>query len=793
MRSKRWIAVVVLNASVFLTVAVQTAHAQVRDYRGGRFEAEYTSPPAVGPGERLSKPPTPGAYVAFSLKVAQERVAKHGLDTDYRTTFPETFNLGGITRVQGVLLDRQAGDVVLVGVYDPKRQPLTLDDFTVALRSRFKFGEWPLVSIDPVESGPPSQTVRFEGGIQQTQFGADLLAADYLLKLIAFGIEVPAGVELQSEWESLRQRSWSSRHTSFAVNSRFWFYPILPRVLVRDDVVSIGDLQVGVFSEVLSAVYDGRPVKDVADAGGETTAQFAKQVTKGLDKLTSQYVCLSRLQGLQELTALVRSLEELRVEEYLSFWLRDYQVRPVRTPKRLEVVRRLGPHTSAAGMAYQLEGGVQLMALALRLKSGDVTALKQAVLRTRPSLGSQSWSFVVGNWVIPVEQDALTASDAGMLFAEFQYFLELGRLPEASICLDKIQKLAPEYADEVNIGRLQLRVVHAFQQMLGGISNWLRRTITTGSFSPIKVEDRQIRLQEIADAARKLTAQRRKPAVAYMMLGLLDLPLHNYDKAIENFNKTVEIDSEMAAVYMLRGLCKLADDKRREGLDDLARALQHDLPKELQRECQETIERARRNETGDRWATYRRPNEGFQFMYPADWDVIHLSDPRVLDFLRMAGLTQDAAEMTARMVRQAGNGVFVVNPYDLSSVAIEIRDVGQSVSKEQIKTFWRALLADERAIERKNSVLYENFRIRDTNLSDLGREVRIDFSYNFNMKLLDQLLMAAGRRAMIFETDAPSRTARVEYTCALRNFEARQRAYIDKIIDSLDLWIPRKN
>ena len=54
----------------------------------------------------------------------------------------------------------------------------------VALRARFIHGKWPLVSIDPTEETKKTdmQIVRFEGGIEETQFGQDLFDADYRLK-----------------------------------------------------------------------------------------------------------------------------------------------------------------------------------------------------------------------------------------------------------------------------------------------------------------------------------------------------------------------------------------------------------------------------------------------------------------------------------------------------------------------------------------------------------------------------------------------------------------------------------
>lgn len=57
--------------------------------------------------------------------------------------------LGGINKVQGFVYDQKNGDLILVGDHEEGRAPLTLEDLVVALRERFRYNQWPLVSIDP--------------------------------------------------------------------------------------------------------------------------------------------------------------------------------------------------------------------------------------------------------------------------------------------------------------------------------------------------------------------------------------------------------------------------------------------------------------------------------------------------------------------------------------------------------------------------------------------------------------------------------------------------------------------
>jgi len=141
-------------------------------------------------------------YVAFSLKVAQEHI-EAGDGSDWRKKQPEVFYLGGITKICGLVYDRKSNDLILVGQQDPKRPILTLDDFVVALRSRFLYNEWPVVSIDPTPETKKTkmQRVRYEGGVENTAFGLDMFDADLRLKKIALGLLESGVIGVKSAFE----------------------------------------------------------------------------------------------------------------------------------------------------------------------------------------------------------------------------------------------------------------------------------------------------------------------------------------------------------------------------------------------------------------------------------------------------------------------------------------------------------------------------------------------------------------------------------------------------------------
>src|SRR5437879_6404377 len=82
------------------------------------------------------------SLVAYSLNAAERMVKSGGRD-------PEIANLAKITRLMGLMYDRQRRDVVVIGRAEEGRPTLSLSDFVVALRAVILLEQWPLVSIDP--------------------------------------------------------------------------------------------------------------------------------------------------------------------------------------------------------------------------------------------------------------------------------------------------------------------------------------------------------------------------------------------------------------------------------------------------------------------------------------------------------------------------------------------------------------------------------------------------------------------------------------------------------------------
>jgi hypothetical protein len=103
-----------------------------------------------------------------------------------------------------------------------------------------------------------------------------MFEADYRLKEMGMGLQ-PAGIEgMRTYWDrSVEEIDGGMGTGERNINSRFWFYPINPHVVVREGVCVVRGLKVGVFTEVMGAKIDGRPVEDLKVFKDQTGDAFA--------------------------------------------------------------------------------------------------------------------------------------------------------------------------------------------------------------------------------------------------------------------------------------------------------------------------------------------------------------------------------------------------------------------------------------------------------------------------------------------------------------------------------------
>jgi len=328
------------------------------------------------------------------------------------------------------------------------------------------------------------------------------------------------------------------------VNSRFWFYPVLPSVSVRQDVVAMKGLQVGVFTEVLSAEINGTKIEDLTNYKDEANDWFAQAISSRFEELGHVHPSFSRVQGLDELVAMSKDIEQMENPPGFEWWFERYQVKKVVTPRELKVLRRKENYSVPYSGGYlkgsnEVFGGVRLMAIALRLQSGDVTALK-----------------VVGEWLIPTSRELLTMEDITPLFTQARFLQDHGRYAAAITLYGKIQDLKPDwdmmhnnrgvaYQDD---GQYDKAIVD-YDQAIAINPRYAMAYSNRGAVYAHKGQyDRAI-----ADYDHAIAINPRY-AMAYSNRGLTYNNKGQYDKAIADYDQAIAINPMLAEAYSNRGV-----------------------------------------------------------------------------------------------------------------------------------------------------------------------------------------------------------------------------------------------
>ena len=497
-------------------------------------------------------------FVAFSLTVAQGFISSAA--TDWRVTRPDVLNLSGITKVLGVVHLEDQDDLLLIGLRKSEGPNASLDDFATAMRARFVHSQWPSVSIDPAPEGgdPEVQSVRFDGRIENTQFAQDLFEADYLLKQLSLGFYPTNLYGIDDWWTVAVAEARASSNVHRRIHSRYWLYPVSSSVTVRAGVASLGEVRVGVFTEILSAEIEGQAVLDTRLLG-ERHARFAEQMTANYESLSRAFPSFARVKLLTEFVALTRALEEMENLPDLRFWLHDYRVPIVATPQETRVLRHGDildwPESDFSAFAQralrdygkpchylELSGGVVLAALAARLRAGDVTAMRDAALCTRPHQRSLSWTFVATDWVIPTTERQLDLDALESLFLHAMFLQDQNRHDEATSCYDAIIRENGDWPE-------------AYMHRGNSHAKQARYRLALADF----------------DAAIRLDP---KLAVAYYNRGTVQLSEERYDEAIADFDTAISLNHDLLQAFHNRGI---AYGKGRQAygraIDDLEQAL----------------------------------------------------------------------------------------------------------------------------------------------------------------------------------------------------------------------------
>jgi hypothetical protein len=310
-------------------------------------------------------------------------------------------HIGRMAEVLGVVFDPEYDDLIIIGSVTPGVLGPSLDDLVVALRARLQHREWPLVSIDktPDTKDTGMQVVRLEGGIDHTRFARDLLDVDVVLKKLALGNMSAEIWGVHSYFDGAVERARAEKKVR-DMGTRFWFYPLECSVVVREGVGIIRRLEIGVRKDVYLARIEGETESETAELTNSVADLFASSVNNAYEDLAVAHHEIARLKILLNLVALAHSVELLDTKPNLDYWLSEYSVPRVETPSEYPLLKREAP-VQDVGM-LTVDGGIQLQALQERLEEdGDITALRDAVLMSRPENHPLVWRLPFDDWEIP--------------------------------------------------------------------------------------------------------------------------------------------------------------------------------------------------------------------------------------------------------------------------------------------------------------------------------------------------------------------------------------------------------
>ena len=281
------------------------------------------------------------------------------------------------------------------------------------------------------------QVIRFEGGVENTRFGQDLLNSDIVLK--GYSLDLIEGIqgidsylkfcgdatkkEMQEKGHSGDRMFWLAEGDSKRVvedyrgkavsesktlHSRFWFSVMDEEsyVVEMDDVYVIEELRLCVRAETLLRSGNDRSGGKISEARDEAAEEFASQFTKHYDSACAKHPSLKRSKVLFDLVCLSEGMAHLGTDRpTLEHLIGQHRVEKAETQERYPLVQRLGVFsaTDDSSMLVRLCGGIQLEAIIVALEDGDVSALKHAVLRSRPNARSLFWELPLDEWEMPNE------------------------------------------------------------------------------------------------------------------------------------------------------------------------------------------------------------------------------------------------------------------------------------------------------------------------------------------------------------------------------------------------------
>ncbi len=459
-------------------------------------------------------------------------------------------DLRPVTTIVGMVYDGKAGDVLLIGRAESGMPPVQVSTVTAILRSVWRDGLTPFVSLDPdAASDKPRLTPRVGGvspGLEDSPLIAAMLEADYRIKSVMYGDTVVTGVK------PVTTALAESQNIYGAGAARFWF---TPRPIGPGDIAVVRSSRGALFT------FDSEPLlltestsRGAAAGNEDDDAPLEKILNLLAAQITMRYSDLEQsrpelaLKPLRQIFELAVAAAILRKEpppSSCAALLRSIAGLPVAS------VSTRGPYEPIQKTI--LIGGVDQGAKVWGGANAAVD-LREAKFRTERSMGAtlsriqnmpwKGWTGKLSGAFDPVIANAETFDRAQLAvphLAEATRLLKNNRYPDAIAELDRAIELVP---DSVN------------GHLLRSAAYFLSRKI------PPMYAD--------ADRAVKLAP---KDARAHYWRGLALNELKRDKEALIEAETAVRIEPKSVEFMLLRAACKREVRPYAESIKDFDAAI----------------------------------------------------------------------------------------------------------------------------------------------------------------------------------------------------------------------------
>ena len=207
-------------------------------------------------------------------------------------------DLRPITTITGLVYDGEAGDVLLMGRAESGMAPVPLSTVITLLRSAWRDGLTPYVSLDPDPATKQPRLVPRVGGVspglEDSPMIASMLEADYRIKSVIYGDTIVEGIKPATTAIA------ESKGMLGAGAARFWF---TPRPIESGDIAAVRTSQGSVFT------FDSQPL-----LLSETTTQTSGMGQGGMDQPLEPILNLLAAQITARYADLERSRPELSLK-----------------------------------------------------------------------------------------------------------------------------------------------------------------------------------------------------------------------------------------------------------------------------------------------------------------------------------------------------------------------------------------------------------------------------------------------------------------------------------------------